>query len=251
MYKKSKIWNRSCTFYGMFLTINNARFRRTIAIGIMGGLVLICLGAKPNHPNTLQKTVNLKNDSMNVEFFNIENSHIQNAFLEVVREYEALHDFRIELVQKPVKKSTMQAQPVITLKGFFSGIKTYRIQVAEFVRDSDSLKVEQVPCEVLKGWFAHELGHIVDYAPYSNFGMIGFGLKYITSDKFKREAEHRADQIAIDHDFHHEILATKNFILKNELLENAYKAKILKYYMSIEEVELCIEDKVPLEPKLR
>lgn len=230
--------------------INKSKYRRALIVGAIGVLILFSLGANSDHINTIPKESNLKNDSMNVEFLNIENSHVQTAFLDVVRQYETLHEYKIELIQKPVKKSTMQAQPVVSLKGFFTGIKTYRIQVGEFVRDSDSLRVDQVPCDVLKGWFAHELGHVVDYAPYSNFGMIGFGIKYLTSNKFKRNAEHRADQIAMDHDFHNEILATKIFILENDLLESAYKEKIMKFYMSIEDVELCIEEKTPIEPKL-
>ncbi len=234
----------------MAFQLNKSELWWIIVIGAISTTMLTSFGVNSERLEPLESDLANKNDSMNVEFLNIENSHIQQAFLDVVREYESLHDFKIELEQKPVKKSTMQAQPVVTLKGFFTGIKTYRIKVGEFVRDSDSLRVEQVPCEVLKGWFAHELGHVVDYAPYSNFGMIGFGLKYISSNKFKREAEHRADQIAIDHDFHNEILATKVFILKNDLLEDAYKEKIMKFYMSIEDVELCIEEKTPIEPKL-
>jgi len=30
-----------------------------------------------------------------------------------------------------------------------------------------------IPKEVLNGWFAHELGHLVDYEGYSDFRMIG------------------------------------------------------------------------------
>ncbi|MCA1764492.1 MAG: hypothetical protein LC664_16080 [Flavobacteriales bacterium] len=234
----------------MAFQLNKSELWWIIVIGAISTTMLTSFGVNSERLEPLESDLANKNDSMNVEFLNIENSHIQQAFLDVVREYESLHDFNIELEQKPVKKSTMQAQPVVTFKGFFTGIKTYRIKVGEFVRDSDSLRVEQVPCEVLKGWFAHELGHVVDYAPYSNFGMIGFGLKYISSNKFKRKAEHRADQIAIDHDFHNEILATKVFILENDLLEDAYKEKIMKFYMSIEDVELCIEEKTPIEPKL-
>ena len=36
--------------------------------------------------------------------------------------------------------------------------------------------------------------------------------------------------------------------LNNELLDKAYKAKIRKYYLSIEDVELCSEDELILQP---
>ncbi|MTI21699.1 hypothetical protein E1176_11765 [Fulvivirga sp. RKSG066] len=187
---------------------------------------------------------------MLTKFKNVENEKIKKSFLKVMNAYQSLHDYEVVLIQKPIKSSTMQAQPIIDFKGLLKGVKRYKINLAEYVRDSNELKVADLPKDVLTGWFAHELGHLVDYEPFSNLQMIRYGLKYLISPKFRREAEHAADYIAIDHGFKNEILATKRFILEHDLLEEDYKAKIRKYYLSIEQVEMCTVDKTFMQPAL-
>ena len=75
-----------------------------------------------------------------------------------------------------------------------------------------------------------------------------FGLRYLLSEKFRRQTEHEADFIAIDHGFHKEILATKKFILEHELLQPKYKDKILKYYLSSEAVKERVLENVHIHP---
>ncbi|RED94907.1 hypothetical protein [Marinoscillum furvescens] len=187
---------------------------------------------------------------MNVIFENVENQKIRRCFLTALKGYEALQSYSITLLQKPIKSSTMQAQPVISFKSLISGVKSYRVKLAEYVRDSKQVKVADLPEDVLTGWFAHELGHIADYEPYSNLGMISYGLRYLISDRFKREVEHAADYMAIAHGFKDEILASKHWILDHEFSDNTYQDKIKKYYLSIKEVELCPEGEPLLEPVL-
>ncbi len=187
---------------------------------------------------------------MNITFKNIESEKIKECFLAVYNRYEALHKYELTLAQKHIKSSTMQAQPIVSIKSLFTGVKKYQIKLAIYVKDSDELQVNDLPDEVLTGWFAHELGHVVDYEPRSNFGMIIYGLKYLYSHKFKHKAEHDADRYAVERGFATEIIATKRYILENDFLGESYKAIINRYYMSIEDVEMCIdEDNIPIEPK--
>ena len=208
------------------------------------GLVLVGLVAF----SSVESNNSLERDQMNVKFVNITNHHIKDAFVEVFADYENLHTYEITLIQKELKNSTMQAQPVIGIGNLFSGKKRYKVQLAETVRDADDLVVAEVPRAVLKGWFAHELGHIVDYEIRSNLNMVGYGLKYVFSDSFKKACEHQADSIAIDHGFHEEIIATKKFILQNDLIPEAYKEKLRKYYMPISGVEMCLKENPPIKP---
>lgn len=183
-----------------------------------------------------------------VVFRNIEHEHIRKAFLNVLNQFDSLQGFKLILKQRKVKGTTMQAQPVINLTKLLGGPDRYKIKLAEYVKDSENLKVSELPEDVLKGWFAHELGHVVDYAPHSTIGMISYGIKYITSKKFRKEVEHRADELAIEAGFHKEILATKQFVFEHDLIDDDYKNQMKKYYMSIEDVEMCIEGKIPLRP---
>ncbi|SMG11152.1 hypothetical protein SAMN05661096_00378 [Marivirga sericea] len=185
---------------------------------------------------------------MKVKFKEVKSQKIKDSFLEALKAYDDLHVHSITLYQKRVKSSTMQAQPIINLSNILSGVKKYRIKLGVFVSSSDTLKVEDVPQEVMKGWFAHELGHLVDYLSYSNLGMIKYGLKYVFSDSFKMKAEHEADYIAIERGFREEIIATKEWLLNHDLVDQGYKNKLNKYYLSIEQVELCNLNEIPFEP---
>lgn len=205
--------------------------------------------------NLLAQSDNSETDTqhshMNINFKNIDNQKIKDCFLEVYNRYDSLHEYDITLVQKKIKSSTMQAQPIISLKSFFTGVKKYRIKLAVYVKDSEEILISELPDDVLTGWFAHELGHLVDYEPRSNFGMIIYGLRYVFSEKFKRSAEHEADSIAVANGFAEEIIATKKFILYNDFLGDGYKSVINKYYMSIDDVEIFMdEDHAPTLPKI-
>lgn len=189
----------------------------------------------------------LERDKVNINFVNIDDAVIRNTFIEVFAEYDKLHEYDMTLIQEELKNSTMQAQPIIGIANLFTGKKRYKVQLAKSVCDAEELLIEEVPRVVLKGWFAHELGHIVDYEIRSNVSMIGYGLKYTFSDSFKKACEHQADSIAIEHGFHKEIIATKKFLLQNELISEAYKEKLRKYYMPISGVKMCLKENVPVK----
>ncbi len=177
-----------------------------------------------------------------VKFTDLDNQKIQRCFLEVLKKYDDLNDQKFIVVQKKIAGSTMQAQPIIKLSRLFSNKRKYKVKVATYVRDSENIRVADLPEEVLKGWFAHELGHVVDYEPFSNFQMIGFGLKYLFSSEYKRKVEYSADYRAIERGFTEEILASKRFILEQDLVSEKYIEKISKFYLPIKIVELCLED---------
>lgn len=197
--------------------------------------------------NTLMSNAQSKNP-YNIVYKNVESEAIRDAFMKVVSRYPSLKNYKIILKQQKIKSSTMQAQPVVGFKSLFHGIKRYRIKLAMYVRDSDEILVSSLPENVLVGWFAHELGHVVDYQPYTSWQMIKYGVKYVMSRKFRKTAEYSADYIAIANGFHEEIIEAKRYILENDFVNEEYKAKIQEYYMSIEDVILCSEGQIPMGP---
>jgi hypothetical protein len=144
----------------------------------------------------------------------------------------------------------MQARPVFGLSQIFGESRRYRLNVAERILGSGELRVSDLPEEVLRGWFAHELGHIVDYENHSNMGMIAYGIRYSLSDDYKREREHDADSIAIRNGFKQEIIATKKYLLENDFISSKYQDQLKKYYMSVRGAELCPEGVMPIKPKV-
>lgn len=166
---------------------------------------------------------------------------VKQCFLRVLSEYPLLHDYEIEVKQQRIKSSTMQAQPVFSLGGLFNGVKKYRIKLGKYVKDSDHIAIADLPEEVITGWFAHELGHLVDYESYSSGQMVWYGLKYVVSGAFRKRVEYEADYIALKSGFYDEIVAAKQFIIENNIGQE-YVDKLKEFYLSIEDVQAYVED---------
>lgn len=152
--------------------------------------------------------------------------------------YPELKDTPIKFkFKKDIKKSTMQAQP--TFGSFFRSRKNrkYVILISETFKISDkTFLTKNIPSDILTGWIGHELGHVMDYSNRSNLNLIWFGIKYLLSDNHIVEAERAADTYAVQHNMEKYILKTKDFILNNADVQEAYKLRIKKYYLSPEEI---------------
>src|SRR5690625_4767656 len=97
------------------------------------------------------------------------------------------------------------------------------------------------------GWLGHELGHVMDYRSRSGFGMMIFGLRYLYSKNYLKEAERRADSFAIRHGMGNYIIATKNFILNHSDISEKYKDRIRRLYLSPEEIMEMVNTMEPEE----
>ena len=158
--------------------------------------------------------------------------------------YPELKDTPIEFrFKKNIKKSFMQAQPKIG--GILKNRKdrSYIIFINEkFTIEGQEFDISMVPSEVLIGWIGHELGHIMDYRDRSALDLIWFGLKYITSKNYIREAERAADTYAVNHGLGQQIIATKDFIINHSKLSDIYKNRIEDLYLSPEEIMVMLDE---------
>lgn len=156
--------------------------------------------------------------------------------------YPELEDVAIEFKYKEnIKKSFMQAQP--QFKNLFKGKDSRKYYVyisSRFLIEEEEFSMQDIPSEVLVGWLGHELGHIMDYRDKSAAGLIIFGLRYITSDNYIKEAERAADVYAVTHGMGDYILATKDFILNHSSLSDEYKKRIARLYLSPEEIIVLV-----------
>ena len=175
-----------------------------------------------------------------------ENKIIPKSILEEAKKalsyYPELEDVFIEFQYKDnIKKSFMQAQP--QFKNLFKGKnkRKYNIYISSrFLIEEEEFSMQDVPSEVLIGWLGHELGHIMDYREKSAAGLVIFGLRYVTSDNYIKEAERAADVFAVTHGMSDYILATKDFILNNSSLSDEYKKRIARLYLSPEEIIVLV-----------
>lgn len=159
--------------------------------------------------------------------------------------YPELASIPIEFkFKKKIKKSTMQAQPKFSSVFKRRKHRSYKILISEKIKIADSVYyTKDMPSEIMIGWLGHELGHIVDFEQRSGLNLIGFGIGYLTSKKYIRGAERRADSYAVNHGMEHYILATKEFILEKAGLSQKYINRIKNLYLSPEEIMLLVEER--------
>jgi hypothetical protein len=175
-------------------------------------------------------------------------SSIERALFEAYQAYPELHHLSLSFrFRASFMGSYMQAQPFFHSVFLGKNSRSYIVRMKPvMLTDQGNIALSSVPQKVVVGWLAHELGHVFDYLNRSTLGMLSFGLGYISSDRLKREAEYRADKIAIEHGFADYLLATKKFIAEHRHWPEGYQAKIARYYMSAEEVRAyakAIEEK--------
>lgn len=190
---------------------------------------------------------------MKIEFQNVQSQHIKDCFYEAYKGFPEVWEHRIVLRKRRMRQTTMQAQPIFNLAFFNKKKRHYRIDFSNNMHLKTQVRVHELPAEVLVGWFAHELGHVVDYLPRTASNMIKFGIGYLLYPNFRIGAERKADIFAIKHGFAEAIISTKKFILEKSQLPNEYKKRIELYYMSADEVALMVqkeEDKMLKMDKL-
>ncbi len=180
--------------------------------------------------------------SETARFYNIENEYIKDCFCKALAFFPELQRRRITVYQRSTGGATMNARPEFDYHFFSKKNRGFAIGVNSIVKVDDVTPIEEVPEQVLIGWFAHELGHLVDYLDRSGWNLLLFGFLYFTSDAFRTGAERRADVFAIGHDCADYILATKKYILEHSNLSDVYKSRIERYYLSPEELALMIQE---------
>lgn len=175
--------------------------------------------------------------SDNLIFQNVQSAQLRKWFAETLAAYPELQDRPIYLRKLSMKRSTMRAQPIINGSFFRRATRHYRVDFSDHLDVTEHVLVQELPREVVVGWFAHELGHIVDYLNRPVLGMISFGLGYALWSRYMRKAERVADTIAVNHGFGAEVRATKNYLLDHATLPPHYKKRLKKYYLSADELE--------------
>lgn len=142
----------------------------------------------------------------------------------------------------------MQAQPVFSSIFRKRGKRSYVILISETIHIGDDyFDILDLEDDIMIGWLGHELGHVMDYRSRSGFGMMIFGLRYLYSKNYLKEAERRADSFAIRHGMGNYIIATKNFILNHSDISEKYKDRIRRLYLSPEEIMELVNTMEPEE----
>lgn len=176
-------------------------------------------------------------------FRNVSSPHVRACYLKTLARFPELKDNHVRLEQRQLPGYTMRAQPILNGGILHRRSRHYRVQMSDHVKISRYVRLNELPEEVLIGWFAHELGHVVDYHRKTLFALIRFIIGYLLFPTHRAGAERRADLFAIDKGFGEQLMATKIYILDQSELPDKYKARIRKHYMSPDELELILKDR--------
>ncbi|MCF2503888.1 hypothetical protein L0663_10900 [Dyadobacter sp. CY107] len=161
---------------------------------------------------------------------------IENEVLKALSFYPELQETPIDFVfKKNIKRSVMQAQPKIGT--MFGAKRGYNINISALFRlTTTAIPIHQIPPDIMVGWIGHELGHVMDYENRNIIGMMRFGIGYLFSSKYIKQAERVADTFAVNHGLGSYIVKTKHFILNHASLSEKYKNKIARLYLSPDEI---------------
>ena len=161
---------------------------------------------------------------------------IENEVLKALSFYPELKETQIDFVfKRNIKRSVMQAQPKIST--MFGTKRGYNINIsALFKLTTTAIPIHQIPADIMVGWIGHELGHIMDYENRSVTGMMRFGIGYLFSSTYIKQAERVADTFAVNHGLGSYIVKTKHFILNHACLSEKYKKKIARLYLSPDDI---------------
>lgn len=168
---------------------------------------------------------------------NSESKILTTAFNEALNGFKNLKNKNIKLVIKKIPKTSMRAQPIINRYFLRKSTREFKVEVAHVCKIDNKLLMEELPHQILVGWFAHELGHIQDYQRLNVWGIIKLAILYLISGKYKKGVERRADLEAVKNGFANEIIATKRYLLAHADLSPRYKRNLTKHYYSPEEIQ--------------
>lgn len=182
-----------------------------------------------------------------LQFKNIPSNFVRDCFMHAFKPFKALHKHEILVQRRSIPQTTMRAQPIIDSQFWNTSTRRYKVEISNHAKLKEYIRIDTLPEDVLVGWFAHELGHIMDYLDRGVWSMIKFGIGYQYFHTFKIGAERKADVYAIEHGFASQLLETKKYILENSKLPDAYKNRIERFYMSAREVQLIMDEKVANE----
>lgn len=175
---------------------------------------------------------------------------LEQAAQQAYEAYPALQAHDIHLRFKELNGPTMAAQPTKDLVWLPAARRSYQIVMHPHPTFANGEPLQQLPEAVLVGWLAHEMGHLMDYRPRNRWGMLRFLLGYLLSPRYRRRAEKVADTFAVNHGLGEFILKTKLYLVEHQNLSLTYKARLMKHYLSPEEIIAMIEDQEgPLLPE--
>jgi hypothetical protein len=138
-------------------------------------------------------------DSLRKELLNNKEivSNFEHSILAALMYYPNLEKTHISFKTRNIS-TTMAALPSVWNIFRKQENRRYSILINESKNRLKAPLLKNVPFEARVGVIGHELAHIVDYNRKGILQIIGNGIGYLVSNRFKRNLEHKVDRIAIN-----------------------------------------------------
>jgi len=116
-------------------------------------------------------------------------------------------------------KYKKNVQYPITASWAFGNIFKFRRGHTYVLLLSENSFVNRVSLNKQVGVIGHEMAHFVYYKKRPSIAMLWWGIKYITSNKFRYTFEKEADRSTIDHGLGYQLLDISFYMSRSEVLE--------------------------------
>jgi hypothetical protein len=160
-------------------------------------------------------------------------TRIQERFEHVRKHYKELDTTDIRLRFFPLFYATMEARPSIV--DFITNHKKDKRKFIIMINTSEGYREYAFPLynvsnEILDGWLAHELGHIVFYQTLSHHKLALVPLRFMFDKKYKKFIESGADTLAEQHGFKQALHKGIELRLNDPSVSQEYKERLRKFY---------------------
>lgn len=138
--------------------------------------------------------------------------------------------------------TTMAALP--SPGSFFAqrGNRCYLVLINMKQNEQKAPLIKEAPFGARVGVIAHELGHIVDYESKSMLRILGNGIAYAFSSRFRYNLEQRIDSIAIARGAGMELKEFRLFVEEHPDVTPRYLRFKRRYYMTSDEIATILNE---------
>ena len=164
----------------------------------------------------------------------------EHSILAALMYYPDLEETRITFKAKPIT-TTMAAFPRPLSLFRKRENRHYAIVINERKNRRKAPLIKNVPFDARVGVFGHELAHIADYQEQNTLQIIGMGIAYALSNRYKQKVEYKIDKTTINRGLGKGLLAFRQYVEEEEKTTERYRKFKEKIYMSSEEISQIIE----------
>lgn len=154
--------------------------------------------------------------------------------------YPELKELRIDVIYSKIK-TTMEARPTLSSVFKRKSRRHYKVVINSNEQKLGKAALKNVPFDAQVGVLAHEFAHIRMYNTKNVFGLIGIGISYFVSKRFREKFEKENDRETINRGYGWQVYHFTDYILNETDVSEKYKKYKRRIYYEPEEVKELIK----------